>query len=303
MGGKDKEEECSSGDLEVAVPVASRATLAPPRVVIREASSRSVVSSSGEEAGSSSVLEEEEEPPVPGRKALEDIEPLWHGPLRVTLQGVCDLELSTPTEFENEYFRGVITLRLRNAVDADPNDPYFEGKNRVFAVEVDGSFKQDVEGDDILYGASFEAPIVFPRGFSMAVRCASAVDPGLRIDWKTDTPSFLSPLLCSMNEIHGPNVPQELSVEKRRKHFKTQANREAFTFLADTEYSFRIYGNVMDWASFQARLGPFKLNALGYLNHQPITLQASSPVSGAVFFALRFYHKGLDPDIWPDYQG
>ncbi|KNC46559.1 uncharacterized protein AMSG_02995 [Thecamonas trahens ATCC 50062] len=233
--------------------------------------------------------------------ALENIPPLWHGPLRVTLLGVCDMALNTPVPFENEHFKGTIMLRLRNAIDADPDDPYFEGKSRVFAIEVDGSFKNNVNGNDVLYGAAFEAPIVFPRGFSLAVRCASAVDPGLRIEWKTDTPSFLSPLLCSMNEIHGPGMPDELSVEQRRKYFKTEANRAAFEFKTDASYSFRIYGNVMDWAQFNAKLGPFKVNALGYLNKQPITLQASSPSTGAVYFGLRFYHKGLDPTAWPDY--
>lgn len=103
-----------------------------------------------------------------------------------------------------------------------------------------------MSGNDIYYGASFSKPISFPRGFgigmlscalcwwllrlllmsatSPGVRFASHIDPGIKIDWQTDTPSFLSPLLCSMNEITGPGLT-EFNAKKRRKHYKDENHR------------------------------------------------------------------------------
>lgn len=53
------------------------------------------------------------------------------------------------------------------------------------------------------------------------------------------------------------------------------------------------------WLTQTLLQGPFKMNAIRFMNQQPIRLQASNIHTGEVYFAVEFDHKRLHPDLYP----
>ena len=78
---------------------------------------------------------------------------------------------TNPMFVESEYFTGRIVVRVRDFAgytrDASPPIPiikYFDGKTRNFSVQVQGRFKQEFLGNDIVFGTEFERKVDPPTG-------------------------------------------------------------------------------------------------------------------------------------------
>ncbi len=46
---------------------------------------------------------------------------------------------------------------------------YFEGRRRLFSIQIEGRFRQRLRMDRILFGSSFKHKISMPRGASVAM--------------------------------------------------------------------------------------------------------------------------------------
>eukprot|EP00750_Incisomonas_marina_P002149 INCI12110.1.p1 GENE.INCI12110.1~~INCI12110.1.p1 ORF type:complete len:664 (-),score=113.42 INCI12110.1:1873-3864(-) len=73
-----------------------------------------------------------------------------------------------PVDFETPFFKGRMVMRIKDAIGA-PATPYFEGKRRLFSIQVEGRFKERLRTDRVLFGSSFKHKISMPRGASVAM--------------------------------------------------------------------------------------------------------------------------------------
>ena len=216
----------------------------------------------------------------------------YYGDLQVSLIGHGPIPLNEgPILFESETFRGSIDVRVKDAEGA-PVLEYWEGRRRNFAIVVTGEFKQEFGGDELYFGSRFSGPLRVPFGASMGIRFAKLIDPGLEADLSSNTPSIVSPLLCSMNELEGPNVVDMPSPE-RRKYYKARSTRQEYTFVTGVPYRFEAYGDVLNWNTFRLAVGPLRISAVKYLNGQPVHMQIVAPGTGQVVVAVRFDHREL----------
>ena len=73
-----------------------------------------------------------------------------------------------PVPFETPFFKGRMVMRIKDAIGA-PRTPYFNGKRRLFSIQIEGRFKQRIRTDRVLFGSSFKHKISMPRGASIAM--------------------------------------------------------------------------------------------------------------------------------------
>ena len=85
-----------------------------------------------------------------------------------------------PMPFETPLFRGRAVVRVRGAKDA-PKTRYFDGKRRMFSIQVEGRFRRRIRGDSVIFGAAFDHPVVLPYGTSLGLALLHRIDPAVRI--------------------------------------------------------------------------------------------------------------------------
>jgi hypothetical protein len=78
-------------------------------------------------------------------------------------------------------------------------------------------FKQAWSVADLGFGVAFQEQLKYPMGSSLALAVGKKVDPALSYETDVDTPYFMSPLACSMNEMqivpaNGPVPPESNSL-------------------------------------------------------------------------------------------
>mmetsp|Transcript_5958 Transcript_5958/g.15124 ORF Transcript_5958/g.15124 Transcript_5958/m.15124 type:complete len:313 (+) Transcript_5958:297-1235(+) len=105
-----------------------------------------------------------------------------------------------PVCFDTPHFTGRAVVRVKDA-DTPASTTYFEGKTRLFSILVEGMFKQEWNGDDVLFGAVFDRKIILPTGTWLILKFAKAIDPSLQCDAYSDQPNFLTPIICGMNQM------------------------------------------------------------------------------------------------------
>ncbi|KAJ3299907.1 hypothetical protein HK104_006058 [Borealophlyctis nickersoniae] len=97
------------------------------------------------------------------------------------------------------------------APDVKPT-PYFNGKRRLFSVQVQGRFKREWGGDDVLWGVVFEKGLPrVPIGAEIGVRIAKWADPALEIDLHAVPAYSLAPILSAMQVFNIAPAPGAIS--------------------------------------------------------------------------------------------
>ncbi len=161
-----------------------------------------------------------------------------------------------PFYIDNEFYCGYILVRMLNYPGmvpegceriANPPSNYFHGRNRRYSIMFQGKFKQDWNGDDIIFGTDFDEPVRMPTGIGIAVKIAQWLDPNIQMDLYSKTPYMFSPLLCAMNylsvfdpsdpELQDPEVNTEEAKPKKKgfKGFSLSKKKESEKVASPTE--------------------------------------------------------------------
>ncbi len=213
---------------------------------------------------------------------------------------------------ENENFQGQVLVRLRRTQE---DRPYFLHRLRNFSFSFKGSFKKTLDASDVMFGAEFDHPIKPPFGSSIGLKFAHLIDPSLKADLHSAKPWLLSPLICAMNtltciigassEIFNPLKVDQINIEQikedycgrkwsssqRRSYFSNAKHLEDEKILSSAIYIGDFFGPAIDFAKMVLVLGPFHLNFLNYVNHQPIRFVCKS--KHETFFAIEFTQEHL----------
>ncbi|KAJ8326225.1 hypothetical protein QVD99_007608 [Batrachochytrium dendrobatidis] len=83
----------------------------------------------------------------------------------------------------------------------NPISSYFQGRNRRYSIMLQGRFKKEWKGDDIIFGANMASPLRTPPGASIAIRIAKWLDPSVEADLDCHEPYIYSPMVSSMNSL------------------------------------------------------------------------------------------------------
>ncbi|KAG0048659.1 hypothetical protein BGZ83_006421 [Gryganskiella cystojenkinii] len=75
------------------------------------------------------------------------------------------------------------------------------GNNHICSLQIQGRFKREWTGDQIVFATIFDRPLKLPALASAAVRFFKTLDSGLQVDVQGPQPYFISPLLASMNRV------------------------------------------------------------------------------------------------------
>ncbi|KAG9243639.1 hypothetical protein BJ878DRAFT_423142 [Calycina marina] len=179
--------------------------------------------------------------------------------------------------------------------------PFFESHPKdSYAITFSFTPKQNVNGDDLVFGNDFDHPIRdrLPPGFSVAMKFIKwAVDPGLDGDVYADQPYLYGPLGGSVNALHigdakenyvgegdvglevsegGSIAGEELRSEKgipstdaaRRKWFVNQENRKTFEYESDKTYGCSFYNGYLDFNEFALKLPVITIPIMSYWDGQ-----------------------------------
>ena len=110
-----------------------------------------------------------------------------------------------PHEIDTEHFCGRVLVRILDAPGAKEGEPgreYFNDRSRRFCIQIEGRFKQEWSGDDILFGSDFDKFVPFPRApFNAGMRVARMIDPCTFYEEHPPSgrPYIMSPYAACMN--------------------------------------------------------------------------------------------------------
>lgn len=110
---------------------------------------------------------------------------------------------SCPTRIDSDLFSGYLLVRMKDFNGVCPTDDvsclpnpksdYFSSKQRLYTISVQGMFKEDVVGDDLVFGLEFDHPIKTPSGASIGLRIARWLEPSLDYDLNGSVPFMVAP--------------------------------------------------------------------------------------------------------------
>ncbi|KAJ3188592.1 hypothetical protein HDU85_004306 [Gaertneriomyces sp. JEL0708] len=135
-----------------------------------------------------------------------------------------------PVAINNEFFEGILIVRIKNFDESNLKDAhhypdqsflnadeYFGDRSRQFSFQVEGRFKQPVNGDDLYWDISFPTKIHgLPFFTPMVVKFLQYLDPATEIDFYSEKRQFVrSSVLTMMNSLSAWK-PKPLSNEERR---------------------------------------------------------------------------------------
>jgi hypothetical protein len=113
-----------------------------------------------------------------------------------------------PIYIHSDHFTGYLFVRLKdyngfatNTPKHNPDFDYFQGRNRKYSMMIQGRFHSLYKGDDILFGADFDTPIVPPPGTFLAVKICKWLDPSLECKIDSEDTYMFSPIVSSMNSL------------------------------------------------------------------------------------------------------
>ncbi|KAJ3304751.1 hypothetical protein HDU76_005135 [Blyttiomyces sp. JEL0837] len=117
-----------------------------------------------------------------------------------------------PLLIDSEHFTGYIIVRMLNFNGitptshqgppiTNPKSSYFNGRNRRYSIVVQGRFKNNWCGDDIVFGIDMDCKLRTPPGIGLAIKIAKWLDPALDADICCDKPWIFSPLISAMNAL------------------------------------------------------------------------------------------------------
>ncbi|KAI3625473.1 hypothetical protein CBS9595_000834 [Malassezia furfur] len=127
------------------------------------------------------------------------------GPDRFHMEPAHLNDYQHPNEINSPYFCGRVLVRIINAPGAEQGEPgreYFAERTRKFCIQIEGRFRQEWSGDDILFGTDFDKFVPFPRApFNAGMHVARLIDPCTFYEEHPPSgrPYIMSPYLACMN--------------------------------------------------------------------------------------------------------
>ncbi|KAL2850018.1 hypothetical protein BJX68DRAFT_237213, partial [Aspergillus pseudodeflectus] len=235
-------------------------------------------------------------------------------------------------KIENNHAKTNLAVRIQNYTgfpdNAPHTHPYFNHplhKKDQYSISFAISFKQPVNGNDLIFGNDFDRPIRdrLPPGFNAALRLVQwTIDPTLDGDAYADKPYLYSPAVATWNQfrvgekvenglpdVHdvvveeggegegddggmsvreGKGVPG--TVAERRSHFRDEAKRKDWEFEAGRVYWADFGNQYLDFNQFILRLPGFNINALNYIDEKTHSLRyvLKNRATGEVYFVVLF---------------
>ena len=169
------------------------------------------------------------------------------GPDRFHMEDCRLNDTQHPHEIETEHFVGRVLVRILDAPGAKEGEPgreYFEGRSRKFCIQIEGRFKQRLNGNDVLFGTDFDKFVDFPRApFNAGMRVAKYIDPCTFYELHPDSgrPYIMSPYIACMNTFcawPAPSRAHDAVVVLRHTHrANTPDSSRAPTPIIDPEKS------------------------------------------------------------------
>ncbi|KAJ3282760.1 hypothetical protein HDU79_009677 [Rhizoclosmatium sp. JEL0117] len=121
---------------------------------------------------------------------------------------------SNPAFVDGPLFAGNIALRIRdfNGVTPDGSQPiantdYWGTRKRLFSFQIQGRFKEEINGDDLLQGVIWHRKVKLPFGISIILKVATLVDSTFSHDLTADKPWTYSTTLSSQNTLSVSKAP------------------------------------------------------------------------------------------------
>ena len=108
----------------------------------------------------------------------------------------------SPTRIESDLFSGYLLVRMKDFSGSSPDQvcclsnpksEYFSSKQRLYTISIQGNFKEDVSGDDLIFGLEFDHPIKTPPGASIGLRIARWLEPSLEYEVNGSNPYMIAP--------------------------------------------------------------------------------------------------------------
>ncbi|KAI9092358.1 hypothetical protein DFS34DRAFT_707230 [Phlyctochytrium arcticum] len=242
---------------------------------------------------------------------------------------------ANPVLVDGEHFKGYIAVRIANfsgvvpegneqqKPKANPSSHYFHGRSRRYSVMIQGRFKEEWNGDDIIYGIEFDGKIRTPTGVSLAVKIAKWLDPALDVCLSGPQPYIFSPMISAMNSmaIFPPDAPEDdtntdigvwsfasrlipeqpaalfpissqapalTAFEKRKSHFGDAKARKEIRIRSDQVFCMDFYDAYFDFNSISLKLPGFSLNVFKYWDGQPMRFVCRTRDRSATFFVVQF---------------
>ncbi|WFD41845.1 hypothetical protein MPSI1_000481 [Malassezia psittaci] len=127
------------------------------------------------------------------------------GPDRFHMEAANVNDFLNPNEINSPYFCGRVLVRILNAPGAQEGQPgreYFQDRTRKFCIQIEGRFRHEWSGDDILFGTDFDKFVPFPRApFNAGMHVARLIDPCTYYEEHPPSgrPYIMSPYLACMN--------------------------------------------------------------------------------------------------------
>ncbi|KAJ3232220.1 hypothetical protein HDU78_007242 [Chytriomyces hyalinus] len=115
---------------------------------------------------------------------------------------------ANPAFVDGPLFCGNVVMRVKNntngvTTDNSPSIPsseYFSGeRKRLFSLQLQGRFKEDMNGDDFVQGTIWHRPVKVPFGSSVVLKIATMVDSTFSHDLYAQRPWTYSTALSSQN--------------------------------------------------------------------------------------------------------
>lgn len=224
-----------------------------------------------------------------------------------------------PVLFETELFKGQVVIRVKDA-EAEPSE-YFSAKGRTekYSIQIEGYFKKELPGNEVLFGAAFDKelkpPYFFPLSFMM--RVVKGFVPNLHYSlesspWfmeslltSTDTlfikneikkfPAEMEPCVEESKQITPANIPTRSGKKaERRKYFSKEENRQQVRFETKKLYSFNFISSFLDLNTFYFNLGAIRKDIAPYLNEQPLRFESkwvgSQGENKGLLWSIEFIH-------------
>ncbi|KAK4048381.1 hypothetical protein OIO90_005851 [Microbotryomycetes sp. JL221] len=243
---------------------------------------------------------------------------------------------SDGVRIDTTKFKGQVAVRIRDyhgpassASKSRPNPPQdsWSTDSDTMSIEIEGSWLDDVDCDDVLWGNAWQAPIrdYLPWGTAAALKFVHVVDPALTQDLYADKPWALSPFISTMNyicvnktsnatasklelpgkvsedlkEILPSSTPVEVEADpwKRRQYFAKQEHRQqGIKFTKDLHFKADFCNGYIDFNTLSLKL-PIKLTfpLARYWDGQPVTFVCRNRKSQENYFVVTFALDDVNP--------
>ncbi|KAJ5684467.1 uncharacterized protein N7477_000812 [Penicillium maclennaniae] len=201
-------------------------------------------------------------------------------------------------------------------------NPYFEDPlhtNDQYSISISFTPKEDINGNDLVFGNDFDKPLRdrLPMGFNAALRLVKwTLDPSIDGDAYADKPYLYSPALATWNQFRigdkghrdvkgdyvvkegadatGEEVRSQLQIPEtpdgRRKHFQTEANRQAFVFEKGRSYLADFGNQYLCFSDISVKLPGFHIPVEGMVDdeHNELRYVLKDSKTGTVYLVVLF---------------